>query len=198
MKINKIILFFLCATVLPCKAGDNLMPHFSNKPVSLSEGPFSRSLKLNDNEKKKSKPWKELLQKELNKEVNFAGHYRVVLIKDGAFPEECGGYEWVCGWIIDKESGEIISELPRFNNNTKYYSTLENGTPVSDEFDIEFYANSSMMWISGMNKPVKGEWNETKCATIVYDFVGNKFSIIKKWRCEVDVGDDKNANPYLP
>lgn len=52
----------------------------------------------------------------LLKPVNFSGHYRVIISKNGTLPQDCGND----GWIIDRLTGEIVSELPEFNGNTKY------------------------------------------------------------------------------
>lgn len=124
-------------------------------------------------------------------DVNYAGHYRIVLTKNGDFPIECSNDVWVCGRVIDKPTGEVVSELLQFNNKTQYYATIDNGTPVSDSFDIVFYAKSSMLWLYGMTKPVKGNWTETKCARVAYNFINNKFIPIGLWRCETDVGEEK-------
>lgn len=171
-------------------------PQFSDFPATVSSGPFIKILSLNDKQDHTEK-WNEFIQSELLKPVNFSGHYRVAISKNGKLPQDCGNDGWVCGWIIDKLSGVVISELPEFNDNTKYFSTIDNGTPSPDLFDIEIYPNSSMIWISGQNTPKNKKDADVRCANTAYEF-NNNFIKLMSGRCEVDVGGDSNADHYLP
>lgn len=108
---------------------------------------------------------------------------------NGELPNECGDDRWVCGWILDKNTGEVISTLPEFNGNTAYFSYNDNGTPRPDEFSPIFYPNSSMLWITGTNVPAKGNGND-ECSIITYNFKENQFTPLLHAECEVDRGDD--------
>jgi len=80
----------------------------------------------------------------------------------------------------------------------KYFSTIDNGTPSPDEFEVEFYAKSSMLWIKGQNTPANRKNGEPKCANATYKFISNLFVKLNSGKCEVDVGSDPYADPYLP
>lgn len=135
------------------------------------------------------------MQKELNEKVNFAGHYRIYVSRDGELPIDCGVEGWVCGWVIDKNSGSVVSELPIFNGNSSYYSIIDNGTPSPDCFSIEYYPNSNLLWLNGENVPKYklGEisFTDKKCANNAYLFIENKFFINYKGECEIDRGDSE-------
>lgn len=179
-------------------AGGNINPKFSEFPTTVSSGPFVKKIALNAEQEHQSTKWKKYIQTELLKPVNFSGHYRLVISKDGVLPQDCGNDGWVCGWVIDKLTGKVNSELPEFNGNTKYYSTIENGTPSPDFFDLEYYPNSSMIWISGQNIPTENKQGEARCANSAYNFKDELFVKLVSSRCEIDVGDDSTAEPYLP
>lgn len=198
MKVAKITLLFLL-TFIPsaCVVGKE-MPHFKDYTVFISPGPFAKKIIFSNEQKNNSSKWKIIMQRELMKVVNFSGHYVVYISRKGEFPEECGNNGWVCGWIIDKNSGRVVSELPSFNGNTRYFSTIDNGTPSPDQFNIEFYAKSSMLWISGQNIPVNGSANEVRCANTAYNFNMDSFVKLFSGKCEVDTGNDVNADRYLP
>ncbi|EHI7918817.1 hypothetical protein J9M50_004815, partial [Salmonella enterica] len=118
MKHNNILLGFALLT-FTCEAfagKDN--PQFSDYPVAVSTGPFAKNIALSAEQQSYTNKWKQTMQRELAKPVNFAGHYRLYLSWNGELPKECGDNRWVCGWVIDKTSGEIVSELPEFNENT--------------------------------------------------------------------------------
>ncbi|NHV08876.1 hypothetical protein G9X43_04860 [Cronobacter turicensis] len=129
------------------------------------------------------------MQKQLVEKVNFAGHYRLYISDHGEFPEDCGINSWVCGWIIDKEAGKVITEFPLFNGNTKYYSTIENNTPSPDPFLTEFYANINLIWVNGENIPAKkiGRISPggNKCSNNTYVFNGGIYSIVFRGNCAV-------------
>lgn len=198
MKVIKIASFFYLSLFFSAYAISNEIPQFSDYPVNISSGPFAKKLSLSNQQKNYSSKWKNIMQGELLKAVNFSGHYTIYISKKGEFPEECGSNGWVCGWIIDKTNGKVVSELPSFNGNTKYFSTIENGTPSPDLFDVEFYANSSMLWIGGQNIPANGIQEEIRCANTAYNFRINLFIRLFSGKCEVDIGDDPNADHYLP
>lgn len=197
MKFNKLCLSFISLLTFYVYADAGYNPQFSDFNVAVSTGPFVKKLLL-ENEPAHSDKWKKMLGAEILKPVNYDSHFRVVLIKNGELPLDCGEKGWVCGWVIDKLSGEVVSELPEFNGNTKYFSTIDNGTPSPDLFDIEFYPNSSMLWIAGQNTPRNNKADEAKCANTAYNFKNNKFTKLISARCEVDVGSDTSADPYLP
>ena len=130
------------------------------------------------------------MQQELVKPVNFAGHYRLYLSKNGELPKECGDDRWVCGWIIDKTTGQVMSELPEFNGNHAYYSYHDNGTPVSEDFAPDFYPDSTMLWMNGDTVPSSGKGDE-QCNYIAYNFKNNTFKTLEIGEeCVVDHGDD--------
>lgn len=198
MKASNLLMGFLSVITFTVNAGANSNPQFPNFNTAVSSGPFVHKIELTSEQEHHSDKWKKYIQAELLKPVNFSGHYRVTISKDGALPQDCGNNGWVCGWVVDKLTGKVVSELPEFNGNTKYYSTIDNGTPSPDLFDLEQYPNSSMIWISGQNIPAKGKPGEAKCANVSYNFKDNKFIRLVSSRCEVDVGGDANADPYLP
>ncbi|TDN54840.1 hypothetical protein EC843_101898 [Buttiauxella sp. JUb87] len=195
--INLLICLF-SVVIFTAYAGVNNNPQFSDFPVTVSTGHFVSKMDVSVEQEHHTDKWKQYIQKELIKPVNFSGHYRIIMSRNGELPQDCGNDGWVCGWIVDKLTGKIISELPEFNGNTKYYSTIDNGTPSPDSFDVEHHSNSSMIWVSGQNAPAKGKQGEAKCANTAYNFKDNEFIKLVSSRCEVDVGDDANADPYLP
>ena len=197
MKITKVVLMLISFSVY--SHGTENVPQVSEYQVKTYNGPFEKKLKITHEFLNHSNKWKQLMQKELQKEVNFSGHYRVYLSRNGEFPKECGDRAWVCGWIIDKLTGEIISQLPSFNNNTKYYATINNGTRSPDLFSTEFYARSNLMWISGQNHPEHGKFGlHEHCANVAYEFKENKFTKLFSGLCERDVGEDQEAEHFLP
>lgn len=196
MKINKLIMLLLLVVMVTARASDH--PRFPEYSVMINPGPFANKIEFSNLQNHYSNEWKNYIKTEFVKPVNFSGHYRIILSENGILPQECGDDGWVCGWIIDKLTGRVISELPKFNGNTKYFPTIDNGTPSPDLFNMEYYPNSSMIWISGQNTPVNNRYGETKCANIAYNFKDDNFIKLTSSRCEIDVGDDTNAEPYLP
>lgn len=195
MNINKLCIAFFSVIAFYSHADND--PQFSDYPIKVSSGPFVKSVSLNDKQQH-TESWKELIQAEILKPVNFSGHYRVAISKNGKLPKDCGNDGWVCGWVIDKLTGKVVSELPEFNNNTKYFSSIDNGTPSPDPFDMEIYPNSSMIWISGQNSPKNQNGGDVKCANTAYEFKNNNFKKLISARCEIDVGGDSNADTFLP
>ncbi|EBD6545219.1 hypothetical protein C1366_26290 [Salmonella enterica] len=193
MKHNNILLGFALLT-FTCEAfagKDN--PQFSDYPVAVSTGPFAKNIALSAEQQSYTNKWKQTMQRELAKPVNFAGHYRLYLSWNGELPKECGDNRWVCGWVIDKTSGEIVSELPEFNENTHYRSYHDNGTPSPEEFEPGFYPNSIVLWMNGNTAP-QSDLRNLQCKYMMYTFKENKFTALDKGSpCEVDYGDDPNA-----
>ncbi|EPE7488826.1 hypothetical protein ACSMAF_000844 [Cronobacter universalis] len=155
MRFNKILANTFLTISFSILAGEMKISNFSEYTVQLSKGPFAKKINLTSEQKTKSNDWKKIMQKQLVEKVNFAGHYRLYISDHGELPEDCGINGWVCGWVIDKETGRVITELPLFNGNTEYYSTIENNTPSPDPFFTEFYANSNLIWVNGENVPAK-------------------------------------------
>jgi len=164
-------------------------PQFKDFNIKQSIGPFAEVLVLNDKQKMFSDKWQQIMQREISNPVNFAGHYRLYLSWNGELPKECGDARWVCGWILDKKTGEVVSTLPEFNGNTAYFSYNDNGTPRPEEFQPIIYPDSTMLWIGGSNIPASGE-GDSRCANITYNFKDNRFILIASGECEFDHGDD--------
>ncbi|MDK9605827.1 hypothetical protein [Lelliottia wanjuensis] len=163
-------------------------PQFSDYPVIVSNGPFAKSIELTDTQQRYTDKWKHIMQRELVKPVNFAGHYRLYLSWNGELPKECGDDRWVCGWIIDKTTGSIVSELPEFNGNTHYRPYHANGTPVPEAFSPGFYPDNSMLWMNGNTAP-KSNLLNLKCNYISYNFKNNNFTTLEIGdECDVDHG----------
>lgn len=198
MKVNKVFLFLCMFLFLTAHAGVNTPPKFSSYPVNINHGTFVEKVNFSDRQEMYSEKWKKLMKNSILNPVNFSGHYVIYISKKGELPEECGDDGWVCGWIIDKINGKIVSELPAFNGNTKYYSIIDNGTPSPDLFDAEFYATSSMLWIRGQNIPANGKVGEDRCANVAYDFKSDLFIKLFSGECEIDVGSVPNADHNLP
>lgn len=188
MKYNNILLGFTLL-ISACSAfADKDHPQFSDYPVVVSKGPFAKQIVLSTEQQNYTDKWKQIMQRELTKPVNFAGHYRLYLSWNGELPKECGDDRWVCGWVIDKTSGEIVSELPEFNGNTHYRPYHDNGTPAPEEFMPEFYPKSSMIWINGNTAPLSNIY-DLKCRNIAYSFDHSKFiTVLDAGECEVDHG----------
>lgn len=163
-------------------------PQSSDYPVAVSEGPFAKNIELTATQQGYTDKWKQVMQRELVKSVNFAGHYRLYLSRNGELPKECGDSRWVCGWVIDKATGKVVSELPAFNGNHAYFSYHDNGTPAPEEFAPDFYPRSSMLWMNGSNIPASGN-GDNKCNYIAYNFKNNNFTTLEIGdECDVDHG----------
>lgn len=190
MKTIRMLFTMLMLFSLPLSANDNPELQFSNYPIKVISGPFSSVLKLTSNQQKSSEKWKGVLSDELKKTVNFAGHYRLYISDKGEFPSECGAKGWVCGWVIDKMTGRIVSELPDFNGNTAYFSIIDNGTPSPDPFYIEYYPNRTLIFVGGENTPKEKHGDlspeDRKCAYSKYKFTNGEFYKISSVGCEND------------
>ncbi|WP_133115976.1 hypothetical protein [Cronobacter sakazakii] len=145
MKSSKILATIFLTISFFILAGEVKVPNFSEYTVQPSKGSFAKKINLTSEQQAKSNDWKKTMQKQLVEKVNFAVHYRLYISDRGELPEDCGINGWVCGWVIDKETGRVITELPLFNGNTKYHSTIENNTPSPNPFFTEFYANSNLI-----------------------------------------------------
>ncbi|MDK1229375.1 hypothetical protein [Cronobacter turicensis] len=185
MKNNKI--FFMMLFAFFSKANEIHPPQFSDFPVKISVGPFEKKLKPNDIYRTGSDRWRSSMQQQLLKPVNYAGHYRIYISKPGEFLKDCGDDGWVCGWVIDKKTGYIVSTLPMFNGNFKYYSTIDNGTPSPDDFAAVFYPNSTMLLIYGATKPLDGRGG-IKCQNILYYIKESDFMKLFASECDIDKG----------
>ncbi|EEU6242210.1 hypothetical protein HES55_002496 [Salmonella enterica] len=192
MKVVKFISTLIIAVCFSTIANEGNVPEFKDHNISLSDGPFATKINLTNEQLRKSEEWKRIMQRQINEKINFAGHYRLYISEKGQLPEDCGVNGWVCGWIVDKETGIVVSELPLFNGNTKYYSIIDNGTPSPDSFFAEFYPNSNLIWISGENIPEEKVGNislgDKRCSNSAYLFKDNSFYNIFNGECEIDNG----------
>ncbi|EOC9629817.1 hypothetical protein [Enterobacter ludwigii] len=186
MKGHKLLAGVLFFGVIPLSWG---VPQAGDYRVKVSNGPFAKNISLSDIQQHNTDKWKHIMQRELVKPVNFAGHYRLYLSKNGELPKECGDERWVCGWIIDKTTGQVVSELPEFNGNNAYYSYHDNGTPVSEDFAPDFYPISTMLWMNGETAP-RSNPDADKCNYISYNFTKNTFTtLLVGEECEVKHGN---------
>lgn len=185
------LIIFLLGLPSVCSA-EKSVPMFKDHNVAVSTGPFVDILNINNTHHVYSKKWVKLMQEQLGERVNFAGHYRLYISKGGELIDDCGINGWVCGWIIDKKTGGVVSVLPNFNGNSKYYSTIDNGTSSPYLFSLEFYKNSNLIWVNGENIPESKVGNislgDKKCSNNAYLFKDNSFSLAFVGECEVDHG----------
>ncbi|EKS6459252.1 hypothetical protein [Enterobacter hormaechei] len=192
MKVPKLPFLFISVVCFCTLANEGDAPAFKEHNVLLSHGPFKTKIHLTYEQLKKSETWKNIMQKQLTEKANFAGHYRLYISENGELPKDCGVNGWVCGWVVDKITGAVVSELPAFNGNTKYYSTIDNGTPSPALFSAEFYPNSNLIWISGENIPESKIGNislgDKKCSNSAYLFNNNSFHNVFEGECEIDAG----------
>ncbi|EOV0836714.1 hypothetical protein ACOHOT_004154, partial [Cronobacter sakazakii] len=132
---NKLHFFALLVFVsLKVLSKDILNPQFSDYLVSVSNGPFESKIHFNQVQETYSEYWKSIMQEQLNKPVNFAGHFRIYTTL-GGHGRECAHSNWVCGWVIDKKTGEVVATLPAdINGNNSYYEISDNGTSVGLPF----------------------------------------------------------------
>ena len=161
-------------------------PDYTKYPVKVSKGPFAKELHFTEKEKKNSPEWRKRLQQELNKPVNFAGHYRLFIDYDNVSRKECN---LICGWVIDKHKGKIITGLPWFNGNNACYRFIDLYTPVAEDLIINFYPDSSMIFIHGMNMPIEksssvdGE-EDLVCGDTAWSFENDKYIQLFSSACE--------------
>lgn len=101
---------------------------------------------------------------QLDKSINFSGHY-ILYTSFGGHGKECERDNWVCGWVIDKLTGKVESELPKDDNDT----------PVGLPFEVNAYKDSSMLLITGQSIPATSASNDSPtCKSAVFNFTGNK------------------------
>ncbi|MGV3345339.1 hypothetical protein ACGVWS_06185 [Enterobacteriaceae bacterium LUAb1] len=157
-------------------ASDSSDPQFSDYQTVVSSGPFSNKIHLNSKQQTYSLNWKQSIQSELSKQVNFSGHYRLFTTVGGK-GKECSNEAWVCGWVIDKITGEVVSALPGDNDGSHGYASVgDNGTPVGYPFEVDAYKDSSMMVITDQAIPSDKNSNDSPtCKSVVYNFKDNKF-----------------------
>ncbi|ELY5826225.1 hypothetical protein ACMSZW_003292 [Cronobacter turicensis] len=189
MNFNKITCSLILFSTNTIAFASEVNPQFSDYSVTISSGPFTENIVLASKQQHFTDKWKHIMQRELVKKVNFAGHYRLYLSWNGELPQECGDERWVCGWVIDKTTGKIVSELQQFNGNTHYRPYHDNGTPVPEAFEPAFHPQSTMLWINGNTAP-SSNLNNLKCEYRIYNFKENIFSLIDHgYPCDIDYGD---------
>ncbi|MTH48293.1 hypothetical protein [Intestinirhabdus alba] len=181
MKYNKILNkfpFFMLALILSSKSSANNIPNpqFSDYQVPVSQGPFEEKLHLTKLQGKYSLYWKNKTQEQLTRSVNFAGHYRIYTIF-GGHGEECKNDNWVCGWVLDKQTGKVVATLPADDNGSSIYADIaDNGTPTGLPFQMDAFKNSSMIAITGQSIPAMNKTEEAPvCKTVIFNFNGNKY-----------------------
>ncbi|EFA5471261.1 TPA: hypothetical protein SHY07_005221 [Escherichia coli] len=174
-KSNKFLLFVSCMLLsFVAYSQDSSNPQFSDYLVPVSNGPFEKNIHFNKEQENYSQHWKNAVQEELKKPVNFAGHFRIYTAF-GGHGKECLRDNWVCGWVIDKLSGEVVATLPSDNNGSYNYADVsDNGTPVGLPFEIDTYKNSSMIAITGQSISVSKS-DSPVCKTTLFNFNNNKY-----------------------
>lgn len=144
-----LFIFIMCAYSKVSFANVVLDPQFSDYETNVSSGPFAKKVYFDIEQQSFSKKWKERIQLELNKPVNFDGHYRIYTFS-GGYESECPNEAWVCGWVIDKFTGKVVSKLPKDIDGSSIYASVgDNGTPVGYPFEIDFYKDSTMIIVTG-------------------------------------------------
>jgi len=129
-------------------------PQFYNFEVKVKSGPYAKNILLNSEQEKFSTKWKRAMQEQLDKPVNFSGHYRLHTAFGGQ-GMECMKDNWVCGWVIDKLTGKVVSELP---------------------IEIDAYKDSTMLVITGQAIPATSDATDSPiCKSVIFNFEGNKF-----------------------
>lgn len=153
--------------------------------VGVSNESFTKELVLSDVQNDFSPWWKENVKAELSKPVNFAGKYRL-FVSPGGHGKECLHDYWICGWVIDKTTGEVVSTLPTSpEGGNSYAEAVDNGTSDGLKFKVIFSKDRTSLTITGraVNAPLRdanGEFSVPECRTIKYNFDGKKYSMIKE------------------
>jgi len=169
-------------------------PEFAGYSVSVSSGPFATKLNLTNEQNNYSEHWKNMATAELSKTENMSGHYRIFTDVNSNGNECIDHSGGVCGWIIDKLSGNVVASLPFVDGTNIYNQVADNGTPVGEEFRINTQKNSSLIVLTGQGIPQKIEYDKDglpisySCKTTYYVFKNNQFSKIfeDKNGCSVD------------
>lgn len=170
------------------------IPEFKDYPADISKGPFATRLDLSSEQAKYSSHWKKITSSELKESVNFGGHYRIYT-DDKSSGNECLDHQGgVCGWVIDKLSGKVVSQLPAVAGTNVYQQVADNGTPVGEDFRIDKQKSSYLMILTGQAIPQKIEHDENgipityPCNTTYYILKNNQFSKVfeDNQGCSVD------------
>ena len=113
---------------------------------------------------------------QIDQSINFSGHY-ILYTSFGGHGKECERDNWVCGWVIDKLTGKVESELPKDDNGSNIYADIgDNDTPIGLPFEVNAYKDSSMLLITGQSIPATSASNDSPtCKSAVFNFTGNKF-----------------------
>jgi len=178
-KINTITSMLMLA-IVACpfisNAEDISDPQFSDYQTMVGKGPFAKKIIIGSREKSFSSNWQKKVQEELKKPVNFAGHYRLYTTFGGQ-GIECSKEGWLCGWVIDKNSGKIVSQLPKDERGSNIYASIgDNGTPVGHPFEIDAYKDSTMVIVTGQVIPESKNSNDDPiCKTAIFNFINNEF-----------------------
>lgn len=158
------------------------IPEFKDYPADINKGPFATRLDLSSEQAKYSSHWKKITSSELKEPVNFGGHYRIYT-DDKSSGNECLDHQGgVCGWVIDKLSGKVVSQLPAVAGTNVYQQVADNGTPVGEDFRIDTQKSSYLMILTGQAIPQKIEHDENgipityPCKTTYYILKNNQFS----------------------
>lgn len=176
MKDNKHICFYLFFFLHSLAADAKVIENSTH----ISKGPFVHSATLNSEQEGFSSWWKKQITEQLNKPVNFAGHYRL-FVTSGGYGSECLHDYWVCGWVIDKLTGKVIATLPRSpEGGNSYIEAVDDGTSTGLKFKYTANENSAELTIQGRaaNAPLQrenGEYAVPECRLIIYRFNGSDF-----------------------
>ena len=183
MKLNKyscsIFLLVSILTSLPSIAQQDKFH------IKTSNGPFANELILTEEQEGFSSWWKSNIKSQLGKSVNFAGHYRLFVSK-GGHGKECIHDYWICGWVIDKFTGKVVSTLPRSpEGGDNYAEAVDNGTSTGLKFKFVSKEDSTVLTIQGraVNTPLRDDQGNMiipKCRSIKYNFNGNGFDKINE------------------
>ncbi|WP_137761786.1 hypothetical protein [Nissabacter sp. SGAir0207] len=171
------LLFSLCPFLTDARSAEN--------PVQISKGPFAQSVSLNPEQENYSSWWKKQIKSQLNKPVNFAGHYRL-FVTSGGHGSECLHDYWVCGWVIDKLTGKVVATLPRSpEGGDSYVEAVDDGTSTGLKFKYTAEGDSKELTIQGRaaNAPLQhdnGDFAVPKCRLITYRFNGSGFDTLNE------------------
>lgn len=171
------LFFLLCSFQVGARSIDN--------SVRISEGPFAQAISLNSEQETYSNWWKKEINVQLSKPVNFAGHYRLY-VTTGGHGSECLHDYWVCGWVLDKLTGKVVSTLPRSpEGGDSYIEAVDDGTPTGLKFKFTTQKNSAELTIQGRaaNAPLQrdnGDYETPECRLITYKFNGNDFDVLNE------------------
>lgn len=185
-KSNKFLLFVSCMLLsFGAYSQDSSNPQFSDYLVPVSNGPFERNIHFNKEQENYSSQWKNAVEEELKKPVNFAGHFRIYTAFGGQ-GKECLRDNWVCGWVIDKTTGEVVSTLPTSpEGGNSYAEAVDNGTSDGLKFKVIASKDRTSLTITGraVNAPLRdanGDFSVPECRSIKYNFDGKEYTIIKE------------------